>query len=76
MHMRAYWERNRSATYLLWDSQIPNTNLEKNLSIYINSDIKFSRQYIDGEKKAIQNLGYIGRYRYRYKAKIPQLGSG
>ena len=59
---------NRSANYSLLGSQIPTTNLEKDLGVYISADLKSSRQCIEVEKKANKVLGYIGRqFKYREK---------
>jgi hypothetical protein len=52
---------NGLANYSLLGSQIPTTNLEKDLGVFISADLKFSRQCAEVEKKANKVLGYIGR---------------
>ena len=59
---------NQNADYSLMNHDIVSTDLEKDLGVLISSDLKFSKQCIEVEKKAQRLLGYIRRqFRYRNK---------
>ena len=59
---------NPSANYTLLGSAVSSTELEKDLGVLISSDLKFSKQCIEVEKKAQRLLGYIKRqFRFRNK---------
>jgi hypothetical protein len=60
---------NPSANYTLLGSQMATTNLEKDLGVYISSDLKFSTQCIEVEKRAQKLLGYICR-QFKYRDKV------
>ncbi len=60
---------NQLANYTLQGEQIPITHLEKDLGVFISSDLKFTRQCIEVEKKAGKILGYISR-QFRYRDKV------
>ena len=60
--------RNPKAEYALQGSLLEETDLEKDLGVLISSDLKFSKQCIEAEKKAQRMLGYIKRqFGYRNK---------
>ena len=60
--------RNPRTSYSLLGRDITCTELEKDLGVLISSDLKFSKQCIEVEKKAQRLLGYIKRqFRYRNK---------
>ncbi len=59
---------NCRTSYSLLGRDIATTDLEKDLGVLISSDLKFSKQCIEVEKKAQRLLGYIKRqFRYRNK---------
>ena len=59
---------NPRTNYSLLGRDITSTDLEKDLGVLISSDLKFSKQCIEVEKKAQRLLGYIKRqFRYRNK---------
>ena len=53
--------RNPQAVYSLKNSALESTDMEKDLGVVITSDLKFSKQCIEAEKKAQRILGYIKR---------------
>ena len=57
-----FGHRNPQAQYSLLDSVLESTDSEKDLGVVITSDLKFSRQCIEAEKKAQRMLGYIKRH--------------
>lgn len=60
--------RNLHADYTMLGSEVEKTDLEKDLGVLISSDLKFSKQCIEVEKKAQKLLGYIKRqFKYRNK---------
>ena len=59
---------NPRSVYSLLGSDIETTDLEKDLGVLISSDLKFSKQCIEVEKKAQRLLGYIKRqFQFRNK---------
>ncbi len=62
---------NPKADYTLMGSHIECTDVEKDLGVYISSDLKFSRQCLEVEKRAQKLLGYICRqFKYRNKTVV------
>ena len=53
--------RNPHAQYSLLGNHLESTETEKDLGVVISSDLKFSKQCIEAEKKAQRILGYIKR---------------
>ena len=53
--------RNPHAQYDLLGGRLESTETEKDLGVVISSDLKFSKQCIEAEKKAQRILGYIKR---------------
>ena len=54
--------RNRKIKYELFGGEIESCEREKDLGVVVTSDMKFSRQCIEAEKKAQKLLGYIKRH--------------
>lgn len=59
---------NQRADYSLLGHNVASTELEKDLGVQISSDLKFSEQCIEAEKKAQRLLGCIRR-RFRFRNK-------
>ena len=60
--------RNLQSGYTLQGTSLESTEAEKDLGVTITSDLKFSKQCIEAEKKAQRMLGYIKRqFGYRNK---------
>ena len=58
--------RNPRSQYSLQGTVLESTETEKDLGVVISSDLKFSKQCIEAEKKAQRLLGYVKRqFRYR-----------
>ena len=53
--------RNPRSEYSLQGTVIESTEIEKDLGVVISSDLKFSKQCLEAEKKAQRMLGYIKR---------------
>ena len=53
--------RNQNVQYSLLGRKIESTDQEKDLGVLVSSDLKFSKQCIEVEKKAQKLLGYIKR---------------
>ena len=61
-------QANSKSDYSLQGKAMVVTDLEKDLGVLISSDLKFSKQCIEVEKKAQKLLGYIKRqFKYRNK---------
>ena len=48
-------KRNDAVNYYLNNHKLKTTNLEKDLGVYVTSDLIFSRQCVEVEKKSEQN---------------------
>ena len=60
--------RNPQSVYTLQGARLEMTDREKDLGVTITSDLKFSKQCIEAEKKAQRMLGYVKRqFGYRNK---------
>jgi hypothetical protein len=58
--------KNPHAPYTFMGAQLSPTNLEKDLGIYISSNLKVNKQCVEAEKKAMNILRYIKRqFTYR-----------
>ena len=53
--------RNPQSEYTLKGTPLESTETEKDLGVTITSDLKFSKQCIEAEKKAQRMIGYIKR---------------
>lgn len=61
---------NKSANSLHLGSQIPTTNHEKCLEVYISSELKCSSRYIEVEQRENKILRYVGRQFNRWDKEI------
>jgi hypothetical protein len=58
--------KNPQASYTFMGAQLNSTDLEKDLGIYISSNLKVNKQCVEAEKKAMKILRYIKRqFTYR-----------
>ena len=65
---------NAEADYTLLGAPVRPTDVQKDLGVMITSDLKFSRQCLEAERRANKILGYIKRqFRYRNRVTVLSL---